>query len=155
MNKQRVRSVAIFDDIVAWHQRIAERAAFNSQLMTNDFVFFPLGMDDADWLHCLVLKKLQQLTVTIGSCVFMSRHMKEATGTYIAAGIMTSLNDGMFLGNFSWKFCCNSCALGVWSHAAQHSYSAGSTSQHLPMSEAIPAALQWAPKENIPAVAIG
>ena len=79
LKQQRVRSVAIFDDVVASHQRIAEKAAFNTQQMSNDFLFFPLGMDDADWLPCLVLKKLQQLTVTIGSFVFMSRHVVEAT----------------------------------------------------------------------------
>ena len=73
----------------------------------------------------------------------------------MAAGGMRALNEGVLLGDCSWKICWNSYALGVWSHAAQHSYSAGSTSQHLPMSETIPATLQWVPKENIPAIAIG
>ena len=137
------------------HERITESADSNKRKINNICLLFPLGMDGADWLPCLVLKKLQQLTVTIGSYVFMSRYMVKATRTYMAARGMRSLNEGVLLGDFSWKFCWNSYALGVWSHAAQHTYSAGSTSQHLTMSEAIPAALQWAPKENIPAVAIG
>ena len=81
--------------------------------------------------------------------------MEEATRAYIAAGGVRFLNEGVLLGDFSWKICWNGYALGMWSHAAQHFYSAGSSSQHLPRSEAIPTALQWAPKENIPAVAIG
>ena len=155
MSKQLVRRVAIFDGVLAWQQRIADIAAFNSQQMSDGFLFFPLRMDDSDWLPCLVLRKLPQVTVPIGSCVFMSRHVVKATRAYIAAGGVRSLNEGVLLMDFSWIFCWNVYALGVWSHAAQHSYSAGSTSQHLPRSEAIPAALQWAPKENIPAVAIG
>ena len=155
LSKLLDRRVASFDGVSAWQQRIAERAAFNSQQLSEGFLFFPLRIDDADWLPICAYTKLRQLTVPIGSCVFMSRHMVEATRAYIAAGGVRALNEGVLLGDFSWKFCWNGYALGVWSHAAQHSYSAGSTSQHLPRSEAIPAALQWAPKENIPAVAIG
>ena len=123
--------------------------------MSDRFLFLSLRRDDSDWLPYLVLRKLPQVTVPIDSCVFMSRHVVKATRAYIAAGGVRSLNEGVLLMDLSWKFCWNVYALGVWSHAAQHSYSAGSTSQHLPRSEAIPAALQWAPKENIPAVAIG
>ena len=43
----------------------------------------------------------------------------------MAAGGMRALNEGVLLGDCSWKFCWNTYALGVWSHAAQHAYSAG------------------------------
>ena len=61
----------------------------------------------------------------------------------------------MLLGDFSWKICRDGYAAGLWAQAAQHSFSLGTSSQHLPKSEAIPAAHQWAPKENIPAGALG
>ena len=79
MNQQRVRSVAIFDGVVTSHERITESADSNKRKINNIYLLLPLGMDGADWLPCLVLKKLQQLTVTIGSYMFMSRPMIEAT----------------------------------------------------------------------------
>ena len=134
-----VRKVAIFDGVLAWQQRIAERAAFNSQQMSDVFLFFPLRMDDADWLPCHVLRKLPQLTAPIGSCLFMSRHMVEATRAYLAVGGVRFLNEGVPVGDFSWNLLLEWLCTGCGSHAAQHSYSAGSTSRHLPRSEAIPA----------------
>jgi len=75
LSKQLVRRIAIFDGVLAWQHRIADRSAFNSQQMSDGYLFFPLRMDDSDWLPCLVLRKLPQVTVPIGSCVFISRHM--------------------------------------------------------------------------------
>ena len=109
LSKQMVRRVAIFDGVLAWQQRIADRAAFNSQQMSDGFLFFPLRMDDSDWLRCLVLRKLHQVTVPIGSCVFMSRHMVRATRAYIAAGGVWSLNEGMLLLDWSWRTSRDKC----------------------------------------------
>ena len=85
----------------------------------------------------------------------MSRHMLDATRAYIAAGGVRSLKEGVLLGDFSWKSTYSGYATGLWAHASQHSYSAGTSSQHLPKSQAIPAAHQWAPKENVHAAAFG
>ena len=98
-----------------------------------------LCMDGADWLPCHVLRKLPQLTAPIGSCLFMSRHMVEATRAYLAVGGVRFLNEGVPVGDFSWNLLLEWLCTGCGSHAAQHSYSAGSTSRHLPRSEAIPA----------------
>ena len=73
LSKQLVRRIAIFDGVLAWQNRIADRSAFNSQQMSDGYLFFPLRMDDSDWLPCLVLRKLPQVTVPIGSCVFISQ----------------------------------------------------------------------------------
>ena len=40
-------------------------------------------------------------------------------------------------------------AMGLWAQASMHSYSAGSSSQHLPKIESIPMAHQWNPKESV------
>ena len=61
----------------------------------------------------------------------------------------------MLLGDFSWKCCYSGYAVGLWAHASMHSYSAGSSSQHLPKIESIPMAHQWNPKESIHTVALG
>ena len=155
LQKQPKRMVATSHGALAWQQRLADKAAFNAQQMRDGFLFYPLcGLDDT----CLPLRgwaQLPNLKVPEGSYVFMSRHMVEATRAYVAAGGVRSLKEGVLLGDFSWKSTYSGYATGLWAHASQHSYSAGTSSQHLPKSQAIPAAHQWAPKENIHAAAFG
>ena len=134
-----VRKVAIFDGVLAWQQRIAERAAFNSQQMSDGLLFFLLCMDGADWLPCHVLRKLPQLTAPIGSCLFMSQHMVEATRAYLAVGGVRFLNEGVPVENFNWNLLLEWLYTRCGSQTAKHSYSAGSTSRHPPRSETIPA----------------
>ena len=155
LQKQLARKVATSDGALAWQERLAERVAFNPQQMCDGLMFYPLCAKDATWLPLQAFTQVSEMTVPLGSCLFMSRYMVEATRAYVAAGGVRSLKQGVLLGDFSWKFCCNGYAVGLWAQAAQHSYSLGTSSQHLPKSEAIPAAYQWAPKENIPAVALG
>ena len=63
--------MSIFNGVLAWQHRIADGSALNSQLMSDRYLFFPLRMDNSNWLPCLVLRKLPQVTVPIGSCVFI------------------------------------------------------------------------------------
>ena len=155
LKKQPVRTVATRDGALAWQQRLAERVAFNAQQMQDGFLFYHLSAQEASWLPVQATRLVSKLTIPVGSCVFMSRHMVEATRAYVGAGGVKSLKQGVLLGDFSWKCCYSGYAMGLWAQASQHSYSAGTSSQHLPKSEAIPAAHQWAPKESIPAVALG
>ena len=98
-----VRKVAIFDGVLAWQKRIAERAAFNSQQMSDGLLFFLLCMDGADWLPGHVHRDPPQLTAPIGSCLFMSQHMVEATRAYLAVGGVRFLNEGVPVEKFSWN----------------------------------------------------
>ena len=81
--------------------------------------------------------------------------MVEATRAFVGAGGVKSLKQGVLLGDFSWKCCYSGYAMGLWAQASMHSYSAGSSSQHLPKIESIPMAHQWNPKESIQTVALG
>ena len=89
------------------------------------------------------------------SYVFMSRCMVEATAAYIAAGGVRSSKQGVLLGNFTWMLSYSDYVTGFWAHASQHSYSAGKSAQHLPKSQAIPAAYQCAPRNNVHVAAFG
>ena len=155
LQKQLVRKVATFDGALAWQQRLAERVAFNSQQMSDGFLFYALCAEDAAWLPLQAFGHVSKLTVSVGSCLFMSRHMVEATRAYVAAGGVRSLKQGVLVGDFSWTFCRSGYAAGLRAQAAQHSFTLGISSQHFSKSEAIPAACQWAPKENISAIGLG
>ena len=101
------------------------------------------------------LTQVSKLTIPLGSCLLMSRHMVEATRAYVAAGGVRSLKQGVLLGDFSWTFCRSGHAAGLRVQAAQHSFNLGISSQSFSKREAIPAACQWAPKENISAIGLG
>ena len=88
------------------------------------------------------------------SYVFMSRCMVEATAAYIAAGGVRSSKQGVLLGNFTWMLSHSGYVAGFWAHASQHSYSAGKSAQHLPKRQTIPAAFQWAPRNDVNVAAL-
>ena len=71
---------------------------------------------------------------------------------------------------WTWVFCGIACDSNIGrqkyenctfphcrarAQVAQHSFTLGTSSHHFPQKEAIPAACQWAPKENIPAIVLG
>ncbi len=85
----------------------------------------------------------------------MGRYMVEASRSNVTAERMLSLKPGVLLGDYSFKICRNGYAGSLCAQATQHSFSLGTFSQHFPKSEAIPAACQWAPKEDIAAMALG
>ena len=85
----------------------------------------------------------------------MFRYLVEATRANMTAERMLSLKPGVLLGDYSFKICRNGYAGSLCAQATQHSFSLGTSSQHLPNSETIPAAHQWASNENIPAGALG
>ena len=89
--------------------------------MRDGFLFYELSAKDAEWLPVKATRLVSELKIPVGSCVFMSRYMVEATRAYVGAGGVKSLEQGVLLGDFSWKFCCNGYAVGLWAQAAQHS----------------------------------
>ena len=123
--------------------------------MRDGFLFYHLNAQDADWLPVKATELIADWKIPVGSCVCMSRHMVEATRAFVKAGGVKSLKQGVLLGDFSWKCCYSGYAMGLWAQASMHSYSAGSSSQHLPKIESIPMAHQWNPKESIQTVALG
>ena len=57
--------------------------------------------------------------------------------------------------------CFDDCCIGVKENSfgkgvsLQHAFTLGTSSHNFPQKEAIPAANQWTPKENIPAMVLG
>ena len=155
LQKQPKRMASTAHGALAWQQRLADRAAFRAHHTRDGFLFYPFcGLDDT-LLPLRCWAQPPDVKVPPDSYVFMSRHMLDATSAYIAAGGVRSLKQGVLLGNFSWKSSYSNYATGLWAHASQHSYSAGKSAQHLPKSQAIPAAHQWAPQDNVHAAAFG
>ena len=140
---------------LSWQQRLADRAANGAAFSQDGFLFYPFcGLDDT--LETLShWGRLANLQVPPHSYVFMSRHMVDFTRAHIAAGGVRSFKQCVLLGNFTWMPSYSGYAIGLWAHASQHTYSAGKSAQHLPKSQAIPAAYQWVPRNTMHVEAFG
>ena len=155
LKKQPKRMASTCHAALSWQQRLADRAANGAAFSQDGFLFYPFcGLDDT--LETLShWGRLANLQVPPHSYVFMSRYMVDFTRAYIAAGGVRSFKQGVLLGNFTWMPSYSGYAIGLWAHASQHTYSAGKSAQHLPKSQAIPAAYQWVPRNTMHAEVFG
>ena len=91
----------------------------------------------------------------LGSYLFMSRYMVEATRAYVAAEAVRTLKQSVSLRAFSWKFCRNYYATDLGAQAATQFGAFDPLTAATPERGPGRLRINGLPRRNIPAEALG